>query len=209
MNREQAALIIGQLSDRHVAAAAQYAPGAGVVTPERHGIEKTHRIRRPVLIAAVLALVFALGVTAYATDLVGFRQTVRVWFRAERQQAELWDTGRDGVYALVFPDGEKLVISGGKGSEDGTVIPMSAEELLSQMENNFDIQRDTDGRIWLCCRDEKREITDLFDENGTALLALQKGETTFRYQVKIKGGGFEFHMLNPLEDIAPLEDYLR
>ena len=140
MNREQAAHIVGLLSDRHIDAAACYAPPAMSGTPERSIAINMRHVRKPILIAAVFVLILALGVTAYAVDLAGFRQTVQVWLDAERQEAELWDTDQEGTYVLIIPNGEKIIVSGGKGTEDGTTVPMSAGEILEQWENNFEIQ---------------------------------------------------------------------
>ena len=206
MNREQASEIVGLLADRHVEAAARYAPPAASGTPERNTTMKLRHIRRPILIAAVFAMLLALAVTAYAVDLAGFRQTVRVWLHAERQEVELWDTSEAGVYTLIFPDGEKYVIRGGKGTEDGTTVPMSAEEILELWENNFEIQSDSEGRVWFCCRDGRREITELFDENGMADVTWQNGENTLTYRVKNRGDGtFDFSLVSglPVTAIPP------
>ena len=163
-------------------------------------------VRRTILIAAVIALIFALGVTAYAVDLAGFRQTVQVWFNAERQEAELWDTDQEGTYALILSDGEKVIVSGGKGTQDGTTIPMTAEEIMELWDNNFEIQSDGQGRIWLCSKEGKREITDLFDENGTADVVWQNGENTLTYRaVRRADGLIEYSLVSglPVTAIPP------
>ncbi len=66
MNREQIETIIGGLADRHITAAAEYDPSGASMSPERITKMKLHHFRKPVLIAAVVALALALGVTAYA-----------------------------------------------------------------------------------------------------------------------------------------------
>ena len=66
MNREQIETIIGGLADRHITAAAEYAPSGASMSPERIERMKLHHFRKPILIAAVVALALALGVTAYA-----------------------------------------------------------------------------------------------------------------------------------------------
>ena len=206
MNREQAAHIVGLLSDRHIDAAACYAPPAMSGTPERSIAINMRHVRKPILIAAVFVLILALGVTAYAVDLAGFRQTVQVWLDAERQEAELWDTDQEGTYVLIIPNGEKIIVSGGKGTEDGATVPMSAWEILEQWENNFEIQSDRDGRIWFCSKEGKREITDLFDENGTADVIWQKGENTLTYRVTKRADGlFEYSLVSglPVTAIPP------
>lgn len=66
MNREQIETIIGGLADRHITAAAEYDPSGASMSPERIERMKLYHFRKPVLIAAVVALALALGVTAYA-----------------------------------------------------------------------------------------------------------------------------------------------
>ena len=66
MNREQIAEAVGNLADRHITATAQYDPRGVSGGPERIIPMKTHVIRKPLLIAAVVALLLALGVSAYA-----------------------------------------------------------------------------------------------------------------------------------------------
>lgn len=66
MNREQIYETVGNLADRHVTATAQYDPRGVSGGPERIIHMKTHTIRKPLLIAAAVALLFALGVSAYA-----------------------------------------------------------------------------------------------------------------------------------------------
>ena len=66
MNREQISEAVGNLADRHITATAQYDPRGVSGGPERIIPMKTRPIRKPLLIAAVVALLFALGVSAYA-----------------------------------------------------------------------------------------------------------------------------------------------
>lgn len=66
MNREQISEAVGNLADRHITATAQYDPRGVSGGPERIIPMKTRTIRKPLLIAAVVALLLALGVSAYA-----------------------------------------------------------------------------------------------------------------------------------------------
>ena len=66
MNREQLTEAVGNLADRHITATAQYDPRGVSGGPERIIPMKTRTIRKPLLIAAVVALLLALGVSAYA-----------------------------------------------------------------------------------------------------------------------------------------------
>ena len=203
MTREKASTMIDGLADRHIDAAARYAPPSVSFASERRPAVVRPAARRLIPVAAVVALILAMGIAAYAADLTGFRQIVQVWRGAEPQAAELWDTDTEGTYALVFPDGESVIISGGKGTEDGITVPMSADEILTQWENNFDIQSDRDGKIWLCSQDEKCEITELFDENDTATVIWQNGDTTLTYRVIHRSDGlFEISLVSGLPATA-------
>ena len=66
MNREQLTEAVGNLADRHITATAQYDPRGVSGGPERIIPMKTRTIRKPLLVAAVVALLLALGVSAYA-----------------------------------------------------------------------------------------------------------------------------------------------
>ena len=66
MNREKISEAVGNLADRHVTATAQYDPRGVSGGPERIIPMKTRTFRKPLLIAAVIALLLALGVSAYA-----------------------------------------------------------------------------------------------------------------------------------------------
>ena len=66
MNREQISEAVGNLADRHITATLQYDPRGVSGGPERIIPMKTRTIRKPLLIAAVVALLLALGVSAYA-----------------------------------------------------------------------------------------------------------------------------------------------
>ena len=66
MNREKISEAVGNLADRHVTATAQYDPRGVSGGPERIIPMKTRTIRKPLLIAAVVTLLLALGVCAYA-----------------------------------------------------------------------------------------------------------------------------------------------
>lgn len=66
MNREQISDLVGSIADRHITATAQYDPRGASGSPERIPTMNIRSIRKPLLVAAVVALLLALGVTAYA-----------------------------------------------------------------------------------------------------------------------------------------------
>lgn len=66
MNREQISDLVGSIADRHITATAQYDPRGVSGSPERISTMNIRSIRKPLLVAAVVALLLALGVTAYA-----------------------------------------------------------------------------------------------------------------------------------------------
>lgn len=73
MNRELISKAIGNIDDRHIIECASYTPGKAGSTPgERTG--KSYRtMRRVLVLAAVIALLLALGTAAYATDWFGLK----------------------------------------------------------------------------------------------------------------------------------------
>ena len=66
MNREQISDIVGSIADRHITATAQYDPRGVSGSPERIPTMNIRSIKKPLLVAAVVALLLALGVSAYA-----------------------------------------------------------------------------------------------------------------------------------------------
>ena len=62
MNREQLSKAVGGIADRHITPTVQYDPRGVSGSPERIIQMKTRAIQKPLLIAAVVALLLAVGV---------------------------------------------------------------------------------------------------------------------------------------------------
>lgn len=143
------------------------------------------------MVAAFVAvfLLANLSCVAYAANIGGIRQMIRVWLYGEQQDAE-FTYNPEGSYKLTYEgsDGEMHEISGGGVAYDGkgNERPLTADELMEQLVYP-DIDYDADGKAYFYYKDQKIDITDKFD-NNFCYLELQDGDTTLYVTAKYKAG---------------------
>lgn len=136
------------------------------ILSEETNMEKTNKRfkLRPALAAGMAAalIVGCMG-AAYAADLGGIQETVRVWFGGSAVEAQVVDHSTDTVGAYDFtmsgPDGEVVTRSAGGTSidDDGTQHPMSAQEVAQEFATEV-VEKD-DGTVWLYDHDQAYDIT--------------------------------------------------
>lgn len=145
---------------------------------------------RPVA-AALAVCILAIGTltVAYAADIGGFRETVRVWFNGEQYDAQVEQT--ENGYQAVFEteDGVEGVLVTGTVIEDGVERDLTEAEALELMNNGLDVVEDENGRVWLYFYDEKTDITDQFDENGLCAIEMTHEGETVHVEVTREGDG--------------------
>lgn len=155
-------------------------------------VTRTRRKKSMNKMAVVFAAVFlfaSLSCVAYAANIGGIREIVRVWLHGEQKDAE-FTYNPEGSYQLVYEgeDGEQHEISGGGVAiePDGSERPLTADELMEQLVYP-DIDYDADGKAYLYYKDQKIDITDKF-ENEFCYFELQDGDTTLYVTAKYKAG---------------------
>ena len=148
-----------------------------------------YRMKKVVAACAAVAVVFGGMTVAYAADLGGFRKVITSWFHGEQAQWNVTEN-ETGSYSYTYTDenGEMHEGSGGGVAidEDGSEIPLSAEEVMENVGN--EVETDEDGNIWFYYYDKKFNITDLFDENDVCKAAFEyEGKTVYFVVGGLKG----------------------
>ena len=136
--------------------------------------KKFHRMKQAAAACAAVAVVFGSMTVAYASDLGGIRQKITAWFHGEQAQMDVTDNG-DGSYSYKYVDDNGQTYEGSGGGvaidDNGNEIPLTADELMEHVGN--EVEKDQDGNVWLYYYDKKKNITDLFDDDGICKVAFE------------------------------------
>ena len=161
-------------------------------------LAKTNRVRRftrpLILVAAALALLMALSVTAYAADVGGIRRNIQLWIRGDQTDTVL-DVTQEGditTYSISYTDengNEQSRGGGGVAIEAfGRERPLTEEEILDLLRNSAEVSYQDDGSVWVYYHSQKVEITDKFDEDGVCYVHLIDGDDNLYMTVKYNDG---------------------
>ena len=136
--------------------------------------KKLYRMKKAAAACAAVAVVFGSMTVAYASDLGGIRQKITAWFHGEQAQMDVTDNG-DGSYSYKYVDDNGQTYEGSGGGvaidDNGNEIPLTADELMEHVGN--EVEKDQDGNVWLYYYDKKKNITDLFDDDGICKVAFE------------------------------------
>lgn len=136
--------------------------------------KKLYRMKKVAAACAAVAVVFGSMTVAYASDLGGIRQKITAWFHGEQAQMDVTDNG-DGSYSYKYVDDNGQTYEGSGGGvaidDNGNEIPLTADELMEHVGN--EVEKDQDGNVWLYYYDKKKNITDLFDDDGICKVAFE------------------------------------
>ena len=142
--------------------------------------------------AAVIAGCIILGGTgtAYAANVGGIQRTIQLWIHGDQTTAT-FDVSDDGTYTIKYPDenGEVHESSGGGVAmeADGTERPLTAEELMSEIDSP-DVEYEDDGTVWVYYHNQSIDITDKFNEKGICYVKIADGDQTLYLTVKYQNG---------------------
>ena len=106
-------------------------------------------------------------------------------FRAE-ETTVLLDV-QEGHYTVTAEDGSPIISGGVVMEADGSKRPVTEEEVLALLDQP-DVYHKEDGTIWVYYREQKIEITDMFDDAGFCYLELQDGDGVLYVLVDKQGG---------------------
>ena len=142
--------------------------------------------RRIIGLVLAACLVFTLAVTAYAADIGGIRRIIKLWIQGEQTTVTL--DVQEGNYTVTAEDGSPIISGGGVVMEaDGSTRPVTEEEILTHLDQP-DLHHKEDGTIWVYYREQKIEITDMFDDSGFCYLELQDDNGILYVLVDKQGG---------------------
>ena len=158
-----------------------------------HPLERTTNMennktnsRRIIGLVLAACLVFTLAVTAYAADIGGIRRIIKLWIQGEQTTVTL--DVQEGNYTVTAEDGSPIISGGGVVMEaDGSTRPVIEEEILTHLDQP-DLHHKEDGTIWVYYREQKIEITDMFDDSGFCYLELQDDNGILYVLVDKQGG---------------------
>lgn len=169
---------------------------------------KKRKISRIAVAALTLTLVISMGSVAYAKDFCGIQRIVQIWINGDCTDAVF--TVDNGTYTLDYTDanGESVQQSGGGVSmdQDGTERPLTAEELLDDINNVPDVVYDEDGSVWIYYRDQKWEITDKFEDDFCYVKLIVDGETKYITAMYHNGYAVSPHRYSNPKDFPPYPD---
>ena len=157
----------------------------------RRSHRKALRILRPLIAAA--AIMAGCGV-CYANNVGGIQRIVQIWAHGQMTTAEVTITNDNNQtgYKMSYKDADgKAVEVGGGGvayNWDGSERPLTAEEVLEDI-NSPDVELDEkSGRTYVYYMDQKIDITDKF-KNGYAYVKLNTSDGTLYVTVR-QGRGY-------------------
>ena len=163
------------------------ASGTILTEAETMGKRKKRRFVLPrAAVAALLVCGLALGSlsAAYAADIGGFRQTVKIWLGGSLKDAEL-EVDEQGAYT-VSAEGE-VVIEGTAAAmdENGETAPVDPEALAQGLVESGEIYEEA-GRVWLGFCGSRTDVTDRFDADGICRITAENSEGITEYFVIVK-----------------------
>ncbi len=181
---------------------------------EETNMEKTNKRfkMRPALAAGLAAalIVGCMGV-AFAADVGGIQETVRLWFGGSEVEAQVVKTSGDddswGSYEFTLPgsDGENVVRGAGGVAigADGAEHPMTAQEVAEHLATEVD--RKDDGTVWLYDHDQAYDITGyLADGQGKFVLTVDGKAVYYDFAAE---DGYQTHSRTYSPD-SPVDEYV-
>lgn len=147
----------------------------------------------PRVAVASFAVVALLGIssgTAYAMDLGGIQETIRIWIHGREATAVM--NLDDGVYTITYTDenGEVQQLGGGGVAIDanGNERQVTANEFVENLDCP-EVVYENDGSIWVIYHAQKIEITNSFNEDDICYLDITENDKHLYLTIKNDGSG--------------------
>ena len=150
-------------------------------------IKKKRFVPKAAAAIAAIILVVGSGSAAYAMDLGGIQRIVQVWIHGDQTDATF--TVENGSYTLDYKNADGNDVhqgGGGVAIEDGAERPLTADELLEEI-NMPDVEYKEDGTVWVYYLGQEMEITDKF-QDGICYVQLKADGKTQYITVKYQDG---------------------
>ena len=174
-------------------------------------IQKKHK--RNIIAAAAIACAVVIGGsgTAYAADIGGIQEKVYIWLHGAQTEADIVENGEGGYEVRYERDGEEQGVTAFGGvsiDSDGTVDWLSVDELVEGLNESADVDKDADGRVWVYYKDQKVDITDLFNNEGICRVKMMcEGQMIYLEIEQGEYGGFPYSQTNDLPE-EEIEKYI-
>lgn len=171
---------------------------------EKNMKTKSNKLKLKRLAACVAACVMIAGsaTAAYAADVGGIQRTIQLWIHGDQTEATVQFDG-NGSYSMEYTDSEGNTKNQGGGgvsvSPDGTVKPVTEEELMEQL-NAPDVEYKDDGTVFVYWGGQTVDITDKF-ENNVCYVKLVDGDDILYMTVKYQNG----YSTSPNKYLSPSE----
>ncbi len=147
----------------------------------------------PRVAVASFAVVALLGIssgTAYAMDLGGIQETIRIWIHGREATAVM--NLDDGVYTITYTDenGELQQIGGSGVAIDanGNESQVTVNEFVENLDRP-EVVYENDGSIWVVYHAQKIEITNSFNEDDICYLDITENDKHLYLTIKNDGSG--------------------
>lgn len=167
-------------------------------------LKKKHKANIAAAVAIICAVIIGGSGTAYAADLGGIREKISIWLHGTKTEVEVTDHETDGGYTFSYEhDGETVTMGAGGVSidGDGKETWLSAEEVLSEMNNSASVEKDESGKVWVYYYDQKVEITDQFNEEGICRIVVTHGENSAYLEItREEDGSYPFCQTNQVPE---------
>lgn len=171
--------------------------------------KKAQRALRPAFVVAIsVAAVFGCLGGAYAADLGGIQEKIRLWMGGESVEATIVQDPESttGAYEVLDENGEVIMGGGGVAIEaDGTERPITIDEAADQFNNYVD--RDENGTVWLYDNDQAYDITDLVVDGACNVVIQDADGNPAYYEIEDNNGGGYAYSRSP-EPSLPMEEYV-
>ena len=153
-------------------------------------LKKKVVVRRMIAAAAACLIIVGGSGTAYAANIGGIQQTIKMWFHGNQTDVNI-NFDDEGSYSYEFVDENGEHHEGGGGGiaiePDGEERPLTPEEMMDDFGNTLDIEYADDGTVTLYYQDQIIDITDKF-ENGYAHILLNDEKGNLYVTVKYDEG---------------------
>ena len=166
-------------------------------------VRKNKIMKKVVAAGAAIVLVCGSMTAAYAADIGGIQQKLTMWFHGEQTEVTAREHGENSYkYTFTDEEGKKQeFVAGGVTIDDaGNEHSISAQEILDEFTDNISVG--DNGKIYLFYFDkqQKIDITDLFDDKGICRVAVKDGKKTAYFKIFGVEDGYEKTFEKP-EDV--------